>query len=229
MSGLTTEQVMEAAPGRNVAVEKRSIQMRTFKSPTNIKMCVDRQVIVPLGQIAGAVYDVVEKPGTLPDGTAKTSLLAQGEFEAVNYETGEVTQAFAAYLPGYFAEALKAGLAKTNGGVLQIGIEVVAEPTGLDPKTNMPKGIPFAYGVRNLMGRRADSPLEDVKRRLAKLNMLRLTPPQTIDTTEPVMLPKDANGEMEAVASGEDTAEQPPLPGTEPAQLTGRNKPAKAA
>lgn len=192
-NSLTTEQVVQSAPGKDLAVEKRSIQMRMFKSKTNIKLCVDQQIIVPLGQIAGVIYDVVEKPGTLPNGEPKTSLLALGDFQAVNYETGEVTEAKAAYLPGYFAEALRALFVRAGAKVIQCGIEVVAEPTGLDEKTNLPKSIPFAYGVRNLMARRADDPLEQVKRAMQGRNMLRLPVPEPV--SEQKALPLNERGE----------------------------------
>lgn len=182
---------MEAAPGANVAVERRSIQMRQFKTKTNIQTCVRDQVIVPLGQIAGVIYDVIEKPGTLPNGEPKTSLLALGDFQSVCYETGEVMEAKAAYLPGYFAEALHAIMSKaTNSSTVEIGIEIVAEPTGLDEKTGLPKSIPFAYGVKNLIARRAEDPLERLKRRMAKSGMLRLpTPAPAAQTEETLTLP----------------------------------------
>lgn len=188
-TSLSTEQVIESAPGRDLAVEKRSIQMRQFKSKTNIAKCVRDQVIVPLGQIAGVIYDVIEKPGTLPNGEAKTSLLAMGDFQAVNYETGEVYEAHAAYLPGYFIEALNAIFRKARNGIVEVGIEIVAEPTGIDEKTNLPKAIPFAYGVRNLIARRADDPLEALKRRMLAGGMLRLPAPQTAPADVTITLP----------------------------------------
>jgi hypothetical protein len=105
------------------------------------------------------------------------------------YESQEITTANAAYLPEYFCKALHVAL--TKGGpssTIQIGIEVVAEPTGLDPATNLPKGIPFSYGIRNLIARRADDPLNEVKRAMG--NKLRLPPPPS-DTrvNAPVALP----------------------------------------
>lgn len=204
MSGLTTTEVIESSPGRDVAVERRSIQMRQFKTKTNILACVRDQVVVPLGQIAGSILEIQEKPGTLPNGEPKTSLLAIGEFEAICYETGEVMTAYAAYLPGYFAQALKVNLENGRGGMIGIGIEIVAEPTGLDEKTGLAKAIPFAYGVRNLLGRRADSPLEDVKRRMASKGMLKLSPPQA-PPVKRLELPSSAlGGQTEIVPDGED-------------------------
>lgn len=217
---LTTEEVIGSAPGKDLGVEKRSIQMRMFKSPTNIKTCVNRQIIVPLGQIAGAIYEVVEKPGTLPDGTAKTSLLAMGEFEAVNYETGEVVQSFAAYLPGYFIEALRSAMRSGGGKMIMIGIEIVAEPTGLDDKTGLPKGIPFAYGVRNLMGRRADSPLEQVKRRMKAMSMLRLPEPVEAPEAAVLQLPADSTGALETLPTGDGMEPELPLTSDGPEPTT---------
>lgn len=180
-TSLTTDQIIASAPGAGIALEKRSIQMRMFKSKTNILKCVTDQIIVPLGQIAGVIYDVVEKPGTLPNGEAKTSLLALGDFQAINYETGEVLEAKAAYLPGYFAEALRSIFIKSGARVAEIGIEICAEPTGLDEKTNLPKSIPFAYGVKNLIARRAADPLEQLKRRMVAAGMLRLPAPPPVE------------------------------------------------
>lgn len=177
---LTTDQIMASAPGAAIALEKRSIQMRMFKNRDAIIKCVKEQVIVPLGQIAGVIYDMVEKPGTLPDGTAKTSLLAMGDFQAINYATGEIFEAKAAYLPGYFAEALRSIFVRANARVAEIGIEICLEPTGLD-NMGMPKSIPFAYGVKNLIARRAADPLEQLKRRMVAGGMLRLPAPPPVE------------------------------------------------
>lgn len=179
-TALTTDQIMASAPGAAIALEKRSIQMRMFKSKEAVGKCVKEQIIVPLGQIAGVIYDVVEKPGMLPGGEPKTSLLAMGDFQAINYATGEVFEAKAAYLPGYFAEALRSIFVRANARVAEIGIEICIEPTGLD-NMGMPKSIPFAYGVKNLIARRAADPLEQLKRRMVAGGMLRLPAPPPVE------------------------------------------------
>jgi hypothetical protein len=209
---LTTDEVIQQAPGRDVAVEARSLQMRHFKSKTNIMKCVQTQTIVPLGQIVGVVYDVIEKPGRLPDGTPKTSLLVYGAFEALAYESGEIKQSNAAYLPEYFAKALQVALSKGPAGAsIQIGIEVVAEPTGLDEKTGLPRVVPFSYGVKNLIARRADDPIEEVKRRMG--NRLRLPAPAPLVTRDQarVALPDGDNAPAKPVPDtlAEDAAPVP--------------------
>lgn len=196
-----TREIIANAPGAAAATSKRSLQMRQFKTKNNIAYCVKNQVIVPLGQIVGHVYDMVIKTGSLPDGTPKDSVFALGDFQATVYETGEILEANGAYLPGYYAEALKAALtrgAASNLGIV-FGIEIVAEPTGLDEKTGLPRSIPFAYGVRNLIARQPDSPLEMVKRQMAKAGALRLPPPAPLEARAPVMLPSRAGEAPTAV------------------------------
>lgn len=220
-NALTTEQVMAQAPGVGIAVEKRSLQMRYFKTKTNIATCVRTQKIVPLGQIVGLVYSIVEKPGTLPNGEKKTSLLAYGQFESLAYETGEINQAMAAYLPDYFCQALKAALEKGAGGVIELGIEIVAEPTGLNPDTGLPIGTAFSYGVRNLRSRRADDPLELVKRQLGTRLRLPVAEPVAEDARM-IALPEGRGGALAtdtaappadgAGATASDGAGDPPAP-----------------
>jgi len=203
-----TQQVIEQAPGAHLAVMKRSLQMRQFKTKSNVLHCVQNQVIVPLGQIVGVGYQAIDKEGALPDGTLKTSVLIMGDFEGTVYETGEVITAAAAYLPGYFADAIKAALtAGQPGRPVQFAIEIVAEPTGIDEKTGLPKGIPFAYGIRNLIARQAENPLEAMKRQLQKSNMLRLPPPVPLPRASRIALPARQGSAPEMPALSEAEAE----------------------
>src|SRR5262249_14325873 len=139
------------------------------------------------GQIVGAIYTIKEKMGTLPNGDPKLSLLAIGDFEATDYATGEVWTSTAAYLPNYLLETFKSILEHpASTGSVEFEIEIVIEPTG--------KQIPFAYVVRNLIQRRADSAVNRMKLALQASNRLRLPAPTPM-SDEPVP------GEVLAIAN----------------------------
>lgn len=150
---------------------KRSIQMKMFLSPALKKQLLgmDANQSIPLGQIVGEIFSVKEKPGTLPDGTPKMSLLALGDFEGMVYETGEVFTSAAAYLPGYYLEVVEAMLKSSGSQSIVFGIEVVGVNTG--------KSIPYAYEVTNLARRRPDNPINALKLEMAKAGRLRLPTP----------------------------------------------------
>ncbi len=150
-----------------------------------------------LGQIIGVVFDVQEKEGTLPDGSKKMSLLAIGDFEAVNYATGEVVNSGAAYLPGYFADTLKGYQKATSGQPVELAVEIILTPTG--------KPIPTAYEVRPLIKRPADSPLNRIKESLQAAGRLRLPPPvaRTVVAIEGTIDPDTSGGEPEFEDEGE--------------------------
>lgn len=176
MSEAQTHAVVENTVAKNTAVEKRSIQMKQFRDRDSIKRCIDTQTSIALGQVIGHAFDVVMKKGTLPDGSPSTSPFIVGDFEAVNYKTGEVMSASGAYLPKYFAETIQAALTKGAGAThgIAFAIEVVVEPTGKEPPA-----IQIAYGVKRLVARRPDSPIEQMKRTLQAAGTLRLPAPQT--------------------------------------------------
>ncbi len=159
---------------------KRSIQMKMFASA---KLKRDAQKVddktekfvhpngIPIGQVIGQIFEVKEKIGTLPDGTSKMSLVAIGDFEANCYETGEVFTSTAAYLPGYYLETVQSMFAR-GAPVIAFAIEIILVPTG--------KSIPLAYEVKNLIRRRPDDVLRQIKLELASANRLRLPPPEAV-------------------------------------------------
>lgn len=227
----TAETVNMNTPGADVALSRRSLQMRQFKSKATVTKCVKEQVIVPVGQIVGLVYEVQTRMGALPDGTQKESPFCVGDFEATVYETGEVMQAHGAYLPKYYCDALQAMLTNPDGTArkgMQSGcgfaVEVVLEPLGLD-SNGLPKTIAFAYGVKNLVRRKANDPIEMMKRELQAANRLRLPPP----SNEP---PPPAVIDYEALSgAGEVGALEGPTEGQGPAPIgaaAGDKQPARA-
>lgn len=147
---------------------KRAIQMGYFRND-QAKAAVMLKQSTTLGQIIGTIYTVKEKIGEV-NGDVTRSLLAIGEFEAVIYATGEVMESASAYLPNYFLEAIKATL--DAGGAsygITFAVEVVMVPTG--------KSIPFAYEVRNLAQKVAESPLQAMKRQLQAAGALKVSAP----------------------------------------------------
>lgn len=167
-----TSEVASAAP---LAVLRRSIQMKMFLpeqkagQPTpHIAVAASMQPL-PLGQIVGIIYAVQEREGELPDGSKKTSLLAVGEFEGTNYDTGEVFESTGCYLPDYYLQTVKAAF-EGNAKVERVtfAVEVSLHPTG--------KPIPTTYMLTNLVRRRADNPLNQLKLELADSGRLKGLP-----------------------------------------------------
>jgi hypothetical protein len=211
---------------------KRSIQMKFFAGKNTVKRVSiasakikagetpegTPDAVIVGGQIIGQIFDVKEKLGTLPDGTEKVSLLAMGEFEATNYETGEVITSAAAYLPTYYLETVQSMLAKDASASLVFAVEISIMATG--------KSIPYAYEVKNLVRRRPDNPLNALKAEMAKAGRLRLPPPPphgsdvlegevlAIATTDYVTT------DVEEAAS--DAAADPPLDEAPPAAAKGK-------
>lgn len=122
-----------------------------------------------LGQVLGLIYSVELREGQLRDGTPTQSLIAIGEFEAAVYSTGEVMESYTAYLPRYFLETCKAALEGGNVKQIPLAIEIVLTPTG--------KAIPTAYEIRNLMRKRPESVMNQIKQELAGMNRLRVSGP----------------------------------------------------
>lgn len=160
---------------------KRSLQMKIFftdvqKSEIALAKAkgeAPEKCEIAGGTIIGRIFEVKEKQSELPNGDLNTSLVAIGEFECVNYATGEVFEAPAAYLPGYYLEGAKAALERFSGDgtAIELAVEVLAVATG--------KAVPVAYEVRNLIPREADSPMNKLKARLAatKKGLRGLPPP----------------------------------------------------
>jgi len=159
-----------------------------------------------VGQIVGEIFDVKEKLGTLPSGEVKSSLLAIGSFEAVVYETGEVMESTAAYLPGYYLDTVKSMLDR-GANAIAFAVEILLVPTG--------KSIPLAYEVKNLIRRRPDNVINKLKAEMASANMLRLPPPEKVAAADPdEVLAIEA--QYEDVTPDEDVAETPVTEGGTP-------------
>jgi hypothetical protein len=148
--------------------EKRAIRMAEFNSK-EAQAAATLGNKTSLGQIVGIAYSTMEKVSTLADGSGKSSTLLLGQFEAVNFKTGEVMQSGAAYLPQYFADQIKAQIDAAKGGV-SFAIEIVLEP---NPRENA--GIKFQYAVSNLLPPSPNDPLQELKRRAMGSGRLRLT------------------------------------------------------
>jgi hypothetical protein len=172
-----------------IAVERKSIQMKHFRDPQSITECVMKQQAIALGMVVGAAFAVKLRQGTLPDGTKNESYLTIGDFEATNYKTGEVFTSTGIYLPRYFAETIEAAVNASPGGV-SFGIEIVVEPTG----KQIGEGIQYSYGVKRLMARKADSAVEQIKRELQARKLLRGLPPPAAkpDGSDPLTIDYEA-------------------------------------
>jgi hypothetical protein len=199
---------VENTVAEQIAIDRKSIQMKFFRDPESLTACVTQQKAIALGMIVGTVNAIKERPGQLPNGQPSISLQAMGDFEAVNYKSGEKAESNTAYLPTYFAEVMQAALAKAPPGApgINIALEIVCEPTGVAIGGGK---SPYAYGVKRLHSRLAQSPLEQIKRDLASRGMLRgLTPPAPAlanPNADPLQLADDVDPETGEVA-GTDAA-----------------------
>ena len=160
-----------APVGTNVPSMKRSIQMGHFRSDTAIAAVLQTKQPVTLGQVVGTVYDVKQRENVI-NGQVARSYQAIGEFEAIVYASGEVLESGSAYLPNYFLETVKASI---DSGAASHGVTFAIEVL-MVPNTQT-GGMSYAYEVRNLAQRNAESPLQAMKRQLQASGTLRLTPP----------------------------------------------------
>jgi hypothetical protein len=195
MSKKTSEAAAVAAPEE--ASMKRSIQMKMFASDVQkAEVALAYQKTpedlsswqVPIGQIIGRVYEVNTRVFEV-NGEPQERIYAVGEFEAVNYASGEVMESTTADLPSYYLEGIRGALARNNGAAVLLGVEIVLVATG--------KAIPYAYEVRNLIPREADNPLNRIKSLIAGKGKLRLPPPVQADPIDP---PDAAPAALEAPA-----------------------------
>lgn len=157
---------------------RRNISMAFFKPGSEAatkqlqKDIIDGKT-VKLGQIIGSAYKAKEETQEDPDGgNARTSIRILGDFEAMNAFTGEIVESGNLFLPKYFAEQVGAAL-EANKGSVEFGINIWMEP---NPKADR-GGVIYRYAVENLLGRKAGSPLEMVKRAMAKAGTLALPAP----------------------------------------------------
>jgi hypothetical protein len=154
-----------------------------------------------VGQVIGQIFDVQEREGQLRDGTPTKSLLAIGEFEAAVYSTGEIMESYTAYLPKYFLETCKAALDSQQVKAIPLAIEIVLTPTG--------KPIPTAYEIRNLMRKRPDSVMNQIKAELQGMSRLRVSgpvaapAPAVLGIEDASDLPAIENGDPDHVPEGE--------------------------
>lgn len=148
--------------------EKRAIRMGEFNTKEAQAAALMGKT-TPIGQVVGIAYSTQIKTNTFADGKVSTSLLLLGQFEAINFKTGEVMQSGAAYLPNYFAEQIKAQMDSTAGGV-SFAVEIVIEP---NPKADA--GITFQYAVSNLLPPAANDPLQELKRKAMAGGRLKLS------------------------------------------------------
>lgn len=222
---LPASQQASVAPEQGT--QKRAIQMKMFSTPKiKSKVAYDFEQTndivkssAAVGQIVGQIFAVSERKFTLQDGSASTALMAVGDFEGVVYETGEVITSGSAYLPRYYLETVDAILkANVNAApVVDFALEIVIVPTG--------KNIPIAYEVRNLISRRPENRLNQIKLELARHGRLRLPAPVVADR-------QAIEGEVVHLAHGESasdptpdasaepaTGDEPDLPGAEPAEV----------
>jgi hypothetical protein len=188
----------------NTAVVRRSISMKNFRSPVTVGEAVKTQTSIAAGQIVGAVYAIEEKIGTLPNGDETKNLSAVGRFEATVYETGEVISAQSAFLPKYYLESLRAMLAgaRVHGGSVTgmvIAVEIVTEPTGLDPSTGMPKSPAYAWVIKDLRSPDQNDPLAEMKRQMMADGTLRLPAPPPRRKAAPAIeaAPPPIDGEVD--------------------------------
>jgi hypothetical protein len=209
---------VENTVAEQIAIDRKSIQMKFFRDHDSLNACVSQRKAIALGMIVGTVNAMKERPGQLPNGQPSISLQAMGEFEAVNYKTGERAESNTAYLPTYFAEVMQAALAKAPPGSpgINIALEIVCEPTGVDIGGGK---SPFSYGVKRLHSRLAESPLERIKRDLQSRGMLRgLNPPAAPlpnPNADPLQLADDVDAETGEVMGTDAPA---------PAKANGRAK-----
>lgn len=157
---------------------RRSIQSKFFISQRNrlkyqalcIAAVADNKPApepIVLGSVVGGIFEVEERKGTLPNGDPSVSLCGIGDFQAVCYDSGEVADANAAYLPGYYLKTIRAMLAK-GATAVDVACEIVLEPTG--------KEIPIQYSIRPLIARRSENVVERLKRELQTAGRLKGLP-----------------------------------------------------
>ena len=164
----TTSDQASVVPLAEQATLKRSIQNKQFATADDKAEVAFKKISKTLGQIVGQVFMIKEKTGELPSGEVKTSLLAIGDFEAVNYATGEVITSTSWYGPGYFMETLQS-FKEAGAQAIDVAVEIVLVPTG--------KSIPVAYEVRPLIARRPENKLNQLKLELQRAGRLRLPAP----------------------------------------------------
>lgn len=221
---MSNTEVQSVAPDQ--ATLKRSIQMKALlpKKKFDVKIGDEVQQLgaheyvaatkktLVLGQIVCAIYEVRTKNFEVPQtGEKRSAPLAYGDFQAVNYETGEVTESTSAFLPSYYLEAAQAIMEKADDrrGIMG-AFEVVLVPTG--------KNIPTAYELRNLIQRRADSPIENIKRQLEADKRLRLPAPKAVEGEGAVPeLPAPSEDEIPDDAGGDTPPAETPPAETPPA------------
>lgn len=210
-TGQKTSEKAAAAPPEE-ATMRRSIQMKMFTNKTQqAKVALAIQETpedlashqIAVGQIVGRIYEVNTRTFEV-NGEPTERIYAVGEFEAVNYLTGEVMESTLADLPSYYLEGVRGALQRNDNAAVLIGVEIVLVATG--------KNIPYAYEVRNLIPREADSPLNRLKAAIAKRGKLRLPPPSDAAPIDPpetglehALITGEAGDDTQTSGGGDDT------------------------
>lgn len=162
---------------------QRTIQMKDFRDNAVIKALVNQEINEAcVGRVVGIAYGTVDKTGTLlnDDGSPKVSTLVMGDFQAIAEKPGaQPLEAGQIYLPGYFADEIKAATAKSDGGI-SFAVEVWMEKnprafTG--EKGEYSGGVAYQYSVRNILEREKHDPLSQLKAKLAASGKLGKLPP----------------------------------------------------
>lgn len=93
---------------------------------------------VMIGRIYGVAFEVGRKTGTLPDGSPSENIFVRGQFESLNYITGEVGEASTVYFPKAYAEKLEMVFKGDETiKVVEVDVDVGVEATG--------KTIPYEW------------------------------------------------------------------------------------
>jgi hypothetical protein len=196
----------------------RYLSTKHFYSDAALAKMLETERPVALGQIVGHVNDVQERkmvgkdgePMFDANGKERTSLICYGTFEGVNYETGEVKESAAIYLPPYYAKEIQSAFNSQKNGQILFGVEISIEASG--------RAIPYQYELRNITGIARSAPLEALKRAMGKAGVLRLP----LDK-EPEVTPESvaAVASDEAVDDGADVSEPGDAP---PAAAKGKRR-----
>lgn len=163
----------------------RNITTRFFAAKGEIrKLPRDKPAVHWFGEIIGVVYGTTRKEARQTSaggelGSVMVSYQLMGEFEAVKYASGEISEAGSCYLPNYFAEVIHAMFTRPNNPLnsmafhVEVGMEVL-------PDDKVRGGIDVAWTVRHKQRlASAESPLNMLKQQARSNGVAtRLPPPR---------------------------------------------------
>lgn len=208
--------LMQTGLATNSAKLNKAIQPKFFVTDatrSRVKKMDPGQGLA-VGQIIGHVVTVKEKDGDYK-GQPTKSWLAIGELEAIRYDTGEIQSAYGWYGPGYFLETIGSIVNhKDNIHPVPVAVELWLEATK--------EGVGVRYMVKNLAPKRADSPLNELKRQLERQGVLALPkPPELPDADTPMLAAAERAGLPVDPERFEEPDEEAPH---EPAGQKGKSK-----